>query len=83
MQLCVRAVWHDLVLSPCIRGIERDPCLGEWVGLGRGAHVDLASVGGDGVGGGRERKSYLRKKNASYIWLAMSEGSGLTRAKLR
>lgn len=80
----MRAVWHDLVLLPCIRGIERDPCLGEWVGLGRGAHVDLASVGGDGVGEGLERKSYLRKKKpASYIWLAMSEGSGLTCVELR
>lgn len=31
-------------LLVCIRGIERDPCLGEWVGLRREAHADLMCV---------------------------------------
>lgn len=31
-------------LRACVRGIERDPCLGEWVGLRREAHADLMCV---------------------------------------
>lgn len=31
-------------LLACTRGIERDPCLGEWEGLRRGAHADLMCV---------------------------------------
>lgn len=38
---CVCAMAALLV---CIRGIERDPCLGEWVGLRREAHADLMCV---------------------------------------
>lgn len=39
-------------LLACVRGIERDPCLGEWVGLRREAHADLMCVCVFGAGRG-------------------------------
>lgn len=42
---CVRpGARATAALLACVRGIERDPCLGEWVGLRREAHADLMCV---------------------------------------
>lgn len=65
--LCM-CLWHGCVLLVCIKGIERGPCLGQWVGLGRGDRVGLVCAQrreGARVswGGGR----------APHIWLALSE----------
>lgn len=54
----------------CIKGIERDPCLDQWVGLGRGERVVLLYV----CVKERERERVLgRGEAASHIWLALSE----------
>lgn len=65
-------VWHDSVLLVCTKGIERDPCLGEWVGLGGEAHVALVCVSGGGWGGvggerDRERESLATENRLSHL----------------